>query len=65
MLISLCVLDNTFSRAVFAVILLISSAYTWYTTQNYAINTGYAKRLAWKRLKSDLWLYFKPTDYAY
>ena len=45
--------------------LLSSSAYTWYTTQHYAIGAGYANRLTWERLKSNLHLYFKPFDYAY
>ena len=58
-------LDNTFARAAFAVTLLSGSAYTWYTTQHYAIGTGHANRLTWERLKSDLQSYFKPPDYAY
>ena len=61
----LCVLDNAFVRAVFAVTLLSGSSYTWYTTQHYAIGTGYANRLTWERLKSDLQLYFRPPDYIY
>ena len=40
-----CILDNTFARAAFAVTLLSGSAYTWYTTQQYAIGTGHTNRL--------------------
>ena len=65
MFFSLCVLDNTFAMAAFAVTLLSGSAYIWYTAQYYAIGIGHANRLTWERLKSDLWLYFKPLDYAY
>ena len=54
MFISLCVLINTFARAVFAVTLLSGNAYIWYNTQNYAIDTGHANKLTWGRLKSDL-----------
>ena len=61
----LCVLDNTFAKAAFAVILLNSTACIWYTTQHYAIGTAYANRLTWEHLKSDLWSYFKPLDCAY
>ena len=58
-------LDKTFARAAFTVTLLSGSAYVMYTTQQYAIGTGHANRLTWERLKSDLWSYFKPPDYAY
>ena len=47
----LCVLDGTFAKALFSVILLSGSAYIWYTTQYYAIGTGNANRLTWERLK--------------
>ena len=58
-------LHNSFARAEFAVTLLSSGAYTWYTTQDYAMGTGHANRLAWGSLKSDLQSYFKPPNYAY
>ena len=61
---AVCVLDNTFSRAAFAVT-LSGSAYTQYITQHYAIGAGHANRLTWECLKSDIWSYFKPLDYAY
>ena len=51
--------------AQFVVALLSNSAYTYYTTQYYAIDTGNANSSTWERLKSDLWSYFKPSDYAY
>ena len=62
---SLCLLEDTYAGSAFAVTLLSSSAYIWYTTQHYAIATGHANRLTWEHLKSDLQLYFKPPDYAY
>ena len=46
-------LNNTFARAEFAVNLMSGSAYIYYTTQYYAIGTGYANRLTWEHLKSD------------
>ena len=57
-------LDNTFARAEFVVTLLSGSAYTWYTTQHYAIGIGHANRLTWEHSKSDLQPYLKPLDYA-
>ena len=62
---SLCILDNIFSKAEFAVTLLSGSAYTWYTTQYYVIAAGHANRLAWQRFKSNLQSYSKTTEYAY
>ena len=61
----LCVLDNPFARAAFAVTFLSGNAYTWYTDQCYAIGNQHSNRLTWEHLKSDLWSYFKPPDYAY
>ena len=58
-------LDNTFVKAEFAMILISGKAYTWYTTQHYAIGIGNANRLSWDRLKSLLPSYFKPPDYTY
>ena len=48
---SLCVLDNTFTGAAFAVTLLSGSAYIWYTTQHYAISAGHANKLTWGALE--------------
>ena len=62
---TLCMLDSTFARSEFSVTLLSGSAYAWYTTQYFAIGTGHASRPTWEHLKSDLWSYFKPPDYAY
>ena len=58
-------LGNTFAKAAFEITLLSGKASIWYTTQYYAIGTGHTNRLTWERWKSDLWLYFKPPDYAY
>ena len=58
-------LENTFARAAFAVTLLSGNPYTWYTTQQYTIGAGHAKKLIWEHLKSDLRTNFKPLDYVY
>ena len=62
---SLCMLENAFARAAFAVTLLSGTTYMWYTTQHYAIGSGHANRLSWECLKAGLQLYFKPPDYTY